>query len=264
MRKKHEYPKKRKSRKRHTAKELIGDMFETGEREQHEAELLRFEWAVKYWDYSPRQFLMEKKGIAPSAADRIVALLGGHEEWAKERAGVLDKMTESVVMRHIDKLAEVNDTHVRASKLVMTKAIEYLSKMSLSPAKDKKGKLILDADDKPLWRGIRSIDIVNCANAIKTAQDLYRKAMGLPNDESGLAQILEKVNQLNIQQNIHNSVHIHEGGTEPDPKAEALKKAQEHLSYDDIVEFVKYRREQKKLLASNQPVIETKATKVTK
>lgn len=208
----------------------------------HDSQLLRLEWAIKYPQLSPFEFLTEIKSYSAAQATRIITATGTLADWNQEKATVLDKMTESVVKRHIDIIAEVQETHVKASKVGLAKAIEFLSKLSIEPAKDADGKIIVDGKGKPVWKGFRSIDLLNIMSSIEKAQAIYRKAMGLPNDESGMAQILEKVSQLNIQQN---HLHIHEAPGAA-PKTELTMKVEKEMSYDDLLEFIEFRREQKR------------------
>lgn len=217
-------------------------LIETGGTDKfaHDTNILKLEWAIKYPLMDVTNFLVKIKGYSVSQADRLIGEVGGISEWQAERGRVLDKLTESVVKRHIDQIAEVQETHVKASKVGLAKAIEMLSKLSIEPAKDKEGHLIKDDKGKIVWRGFRSIDLLNIMGSIEKAQAIYRKAMGLPNDEGGLAQLMEKVSQLNVQNNYYGT-----GTPDATPKSELDKKVEETLSYDDLVEFIEYRREQK-------------------
>lgn len=204
---------------------------------KHDGHILMMEWAIKYSDMIPRRFLTDRRGYSERQADQILAITGSTSEWANARERVLDSMSESVIKRHIDKLVEINDQHVSASKLTMAKAIEMLTKLPVDVEVDPK-------TGKAKKRTMRSIDLVNCANAIEKAQTIYRRAMGLPNEESGLAQILEKVASLNVQQN---NVQINNTVVQQPPEKSEQQKKIEALSYDDIMEFVEFRREQKRL-----------------
>lgn len=207
----------------------------------HDAQILRLEWAIKYPTMSPREFLQDIKGYSFSQIRTILESTGTAEEWTREKNNVLDKMTESVVKRHIDIIAEVQETHIKASKVGLAKAIEFLSKLSVEPAKDSDGRVIMDGNGRPVWKGYRSIDLMNIMGSIEKAQQIYRRAMGLGNDE-GMAQILEKIGQLNVQQNVQeNHLHIHEA-----PQSELGQKIEKEMSYDDLLEFIEFRREQKR------------------
>jgi hypothetical protein len=207
---------------------------------RHDSALLKLEWAIKYSDMSPASYLREIKGYSQNQIKHILELDGGRVDWTVEKNAVRDKLTESVVKRHIDLIAEVQEQHISASKLGLAKAIEMLAKLSIEPAKDKDGKIIVDAKGKIVHRGFRSIDLVNCMAAIEKAQMIYRKAMGLPNDEGGLQQILDKVTQVNIQNNITN---IHGAAA---PESEKVKELEKQLSVEDIMDLVKLKREMRK------------------
>lgn len=234
----------------------VKDMFAAGakvlkgvggvEKIAHDATVLMLEWSIKYADLSPYEYLMQRRHYSKAQTDKIISLTGGIRVWETEKIKVLDKMSESVIKRHIDKMVEVNDQHIAASKLTLAKAIEMLSKLPVDTeaAGEEKGKTKKKA--------LRSIDLTNIANAIQTAQKIYRTAMGIPNEESGMAQILEKVAQIqttNIQNNIQVNVQTEK------PKSQAQKSLEE-LGYDDVMEFIEYRREQKKLAQGQQPNVQ--------
>jgi hypothetical protein len=214
------------------------------EKLKHDGHILMMEWAIKFGELSPTQFLMERRGYSAQQAKDILMHSGGSKEWEMGRVKIQDKMSESVVKRHIDKMVEVNDQHIAASKLSMAKAIEMLTKLNVSVEVDPK-------TGKAMAKSMRSIDLVNITNAIEKAQTIYRRAMGIPNEESGIAQILEKVATMNVQQNvqINNTVVQNQA-----PKSD-LQAKMEELDYDDILEFIEYRRELKKQAQdqANQP-----------
>jgi len=217
------------------------------ERWRHDVELLQFEWAVKYPLYSIMSFLEEIKGYSTVQAHGILKMHPA-PEWKKAHAEILDKLTESTVKRHIDLIAEVQETHIKASKLGLAKAIEMLTRMSLSPIKDKKGKILLGEDGKPVYRGARSIDLLNCMGAIEKAQQIYRRAMGLPNEEAGLAQILDKINEVRDQSAttfVQNNVQVNVA-----PPVDELGQKLAELKYSDVMELIERRRELKKIAAA--------------
>jgi len=215
------------------------------ERFRHDVELLQFEHAVKYPLYSIMSFLCEIKGYSTAQANMI---LRAHPaiEWKKVRGEVLDKLTESTVKRHIDLIAEVQETHIKASKLGLAKSIEMLSRMQLTPLKDKAGRILMGDDGKPVYRGFRSIDLLNCMGAIEKAQQIYRRAMGLPNEEAGLSQVLDKINQMKeaagttLVQNIQVNVEA---------PVDELGQRLAELKYEDVMELIERRRELKRLAA---------------
>lgn len=220
---------------------------DTGGKERHqwEAEMLRIEWAIKYPQMAPYKFLMEIKGFNLHQAEHIVIeKLGGLDTWASERARIQDKITESVAKRHIDLIAEVQEQHVQASKLSLAKAVEMLAKGTTTRLKRKNKDTGESEYGDPISLPLRSVDLLNCVTAVEKSQQIYRRALGLPNEEGGLAQILEKVQQLNLTQNntTENHLHVHSGPTE-------TAKTMSTLSYEEIRSFIEYRRELKKYAA---------------
>lgn len=204
------------------------------EKMKHDGQILMMEWAIKFPDITPKTFLIERRGYSQAQAKQILESTGGVRAWDTEKTKVLDKMSESVIKRHIDKLVEVNDQHIAASKLGLAKAIEMLSKMSVTPE--------LDADGKPSKKAMRSIDLLNVLNAIEKAQTIYRRAMGLPNEESGLAQILDKVAQISVQQNVqinNNNTVVQQQAIQISEKEKELEK----LDFDQLFALIELKRE---------------------
>jgi hypothetical protein len=203
------------------------------ERLKHDSHILMMEWAWKFPDLTPYEFLTERRSYSVMQAKHIIRISGGLTLWETEKTKVLDKISETVIKRHIDKMVEVNDQHIAASKLGLAKAIEMLTKFNIVAE--------LDKDGKPSKRTMRSIDLVNIMNAIEKAQVVYRRAMGIPNEESGIAQILEKVAQITVQ----NNVQVNNTVVQAAPKSDLQEKL-EQLDYDDVVELIQMRREMKK------------------
>jgi hypothetical protein len=203
------------------------------EKLKHDAHILMMEWAWKFPELTPTQFLITRRFYSERQAEEIIRVSGGTRLWDTEKNKVLDKISETVIKRHIDKIVETNDQHIAASKLGMAKAIEMLTKLNIV--------VELDKDGKVNKKTMRSIDLVNCMNAIEKAQIIYRRAMGIPNDESGIAQVLEKVAQVTV----NNNVQVNNTVVQAPQKSELQKKL-EQLDYDDVMEVIEMRREAKK------------------
>lgn len=228
---------------------------------KHDGEILQLEWAIKFPMLSPKDFLLIEKVYSVVQTNDILHQTGGESEWQLKRAEIQNKLTETVVKRHIDQMAEVQELHVRASKLSLMKAIDMINRMQVEPYKDSDGKLVVDpTTKKPIYRGFRSIDLLNCTSSIEKAQQIYRRAMGIPNEHNGIAQIMEQINAQKVQ---HNSVEINNINLTVNPKkAEAEKKLEdfmEQLEYDDLREFVEYRRQQQ----NKKEVIDAESTTVS-
>lgn len=201
------------------------------ERKKSEADLLHLEWVFKYPTLSPTAYLGTIKGYSKYEVNDLLARLPPPEWYArKEKIG--DEITADLIKRHTHVIAEVQEQHIRASNVGLAKAIEMIAKMSIDPLMDDDGKIKVDPKTgKPLYKGFRSIDLLNCLSSIKIAQEIYRKAMGLPNDGEGLAQILDKLVPVQNSTQINISV-----------ESEKDKKMNE-LSYDDLMLLIEHKRE---------------------
>ena len=172
------------------------------------------------------------------------------EEWEAERSQLLDSLTSDLVKRQIDLIAENQERHISGANVALARAIEMLSKGSMELVKtDKRGNV------KRTVFPLRSSDILNLAGAIEKAQQIYRRAMGLANDEGGMAQLLEKVNQLKTEV-IHNNLQINI----QQPQCAATEKLASQLTYDQVLELINIRKEQKQLESGNSDPNEIKAT----
>jgi hypothetical protein len=219
------------------------------ERWVHDIEILVTEWAFFFPNHLPKQFLMDCKGYSVSQADSI---LGQYPalQWHPKREAAVDKLTEGLVRRHVDKMAEIQEQHISASKLGLAQAIKMLASGGTELLKDKDNKIQLDANGNPRYKQFRSFDLVNCMTAIEKAQHIYRRAMGLPNEEGGLQQILNKVEKMQELRHQTLNVQINQIRTE----ASDGKPTVADLSYEDIMMLIEAKRDQKKL--STAPVDE--------
>lgn len=209
--------------------------FSTGERETQEAKNLQFQWCMDGGIMTPHGWLLAQ-GYTSNAASVLLGLSGNAEGWREKRKELQDQVTEKIARRYVDKIAELAEGHLKSSNLVHLKSVEFLTKLSIEPARDKAGKMIMDGKGKPVWRGIRSQDILNAAQAIKESQHIMRKALGISDrDEFGLQQMLTRLEQKNEVHNTQVNININAEGRE---LAEAVKK----LSYDDVVDIIKAKR----------------------
>jgi hypothetical protein len=221
------------------------DHEDTGGKERwvHDIEILVTEWAFFFPNHSPTDFLMSCKGYSLSQAQSILGQYPA-SEWPKKREAAVDKLTEGLVRRHVDKMAEIQEQHISASKLGLAQALKMLAGGGTELLKDQDGKILLDTKGNPRYKQFRSIDLVNCMTAIEKAQTVYRRAMGLPNDEGGLQQILNKVEKM--QELRHQTLNVQINQTinaEPDGKPTVAD-----LTYEDIMMLIEAKRDQKKAL----------------
>lgn len=221
------------------------------ERERHDANILRLEWAIKFPMLSPQEFLLHEKDYSPRQAHRIFEVSGGESEWRDERDKLLNGVTETMIKRNIDKIVEMKETHIKLSQLGMAKIAEMMSKMQIEPVLNEEGKLMIDPRTKrPVYRGFRSIDLLNCAGALGKFQDIQDRAMGtMPN--LGMAQIQEAIKSShNVQINVQNNLTIEET-----PKSK-MEQIVDKLEYEDIAEMIKERRAMKRAEQKDEEVPE--------
>ncbi len=246
---------KRKKAKAKKFKSEPDDLFSKGrstggvEQVAHDANVLRLEWAIKYSSMTPKQYLINVKGYSETQASKVLHASGSAHKWRAERESILDKMTETTVKRHVDLAAEVQDTHIKAAKIGLLKAMEYMANLRGEPYINKEtGEPLRGDDRKILYKPYKSNDLVNAMGAVEKAQNVYRKAMGLSSDE-GLTQILSRIQINNTQ---INNGPVPEGGAQTSKISQTFKE----MDYDDVMEFVEIRREQKRLAEKAEEVID--------
>lgn len=171
------------------------------ERERHDANILRLEWVIKFPMLSPQEYLLHEKDYSYQQAKRILAVSGGEAEWRDDRDKLLNGVTDTMIKRNIDKMVENSETHIKLSQLGIAKIAEMLTKMQIDSVLDAAGKIMVDLKtQRPIYRGFRSMDLVNCMNALERAQQVQRMAFGLSNDV-GIKQLTEML--TNTAQSLH-------------------------------------------------------------
>ena len=218
---------------------------------EREAEVLQLDWAIRFPLLKPYEYLTIEKGYSVNQANQVLHESGGTSDWEMKRVEIQNKVTETVVKRHVDNIAQFNDTFIKGAKLGLAKAIEMMSKLGIEPAKDEHGKLIIDPrTKKPIYRGFRSIDLLNTLNSLKISQEIWMKSLGVSPGEGGMAQLIEKVTNLTDMQKREMTINQTNINLTMSPvRQEAEKKLEtfvEKMSYEDIRTFVEYHREKKK------------------
>ena len=196
-----------------------------------EMEMLITEWTIKYPpSLAPNKFLRDVKRFSVSKAQAYLKAAPAHL-WHERRRGYQDMILKDQVKSQLDWVAEMNDLHLRASKLGLAKAIEMLTKMEIKQYIDKNGDV--------KFSRFKSTDLKNCLESISIAQKIQRTALGLPSDE-GAIHIWQ---QLNIQQNNlppGSQLSLPAGSQHVSP--EGIGNA---LSYDEIKLLIEAQREGK-------------------
>ena len=193
------------------------------ERDRLNDQLLMTEWAITSKG-SVFGWLQETKGFSN---EQVKTLLKRRPvpQWHRIQEYVQNHYSNSLVKRHMEQAAQLNDQHMMAAKLGMAKAMEFLSKMSVEQKLDKHGR--------PYFAHFRTTDLKNCMETISLAQKITRTALGLPTDE-GSVHIWQK-----IQQTINLTAPTVE---DMPPDGEDMKvqvlRLQKQYSYDDIKEMI--------------------------
>jgi len=204
---------------------------------QKEASLFKLEWVFHNKGLAPQSWLQEEKKKTPRQALDIVTATGGAASWYREKDALKDSVTETLVKRHVDLVAETQENHIKGSQLTLAMAMDMLAN----------GPKTKDGKDR---MSLRSVDLLNCATAIEKAQKIYRTAIGFGDDEGGLKQILEAIQRNGLTQvNIQNNTTINEAPS-PDldltPEERAKRDKIATMSYEDLTEIIEFRREQRK------------------
>lgn len=210
----------------------------------HDTEILIMEWAFFYPNHSPTAYLTDVKGYAETQKNHIFRVVAPGD-WPARRQMAQDKLTGELIKRHVDTMAKVQDEHISASKLGLARAVQMLASGNTELIK-KDGKVVLDAAGNPKFKQFRSVDLLNCMTAIEKAQNIYRRAMGLPNDEGGLQQILNKLERMReapqVNFNLTQNTQINQSQT----NVQVVPPTQPtDLGYDDIMLLIEAKREQK-------------------
>lgn len=211
-------------------------------------EILQLEWAIKYPTISVRQYLIHIKGFSEVQYKQIV-LECPSEEWEDQKDLIKDRITESLVKRHVDIVAEMHDQFIGAGRMTMAKALQQLTNGVMTYHKK-------DGEIKEMGRReMYPRELKEVAEALLKSQQMFRTALGLPNDGEGSAQILERLIKqqrlLNHKQNTQ--INVGEDGKEKaasEDKVEQIRRKFEELSYDEIMVFIDHKRQ--KLRSSQQ------------
>lgn len=206
--------------------------------ETRESRLLKMEWALSADGLVPQSWLKQKRLMEENRAEKIIARSGGAASWYAEKEKIKDQVVKTITKRHVDLVVEVQESHIAGSKLTLAKAMDMLAN----------GTEKYDRETKTNVRvPLRSVDLLNCATALEKAQNIYRKAIGLGNEEGGLKQILEAIQHANgmTQINIQNNTTI-EAAEDLPPEELAMREKMQKMSYEDLVEIIEWRREQKR------------------
>ena len=200
----------------------------------------RLDWMIGYSTVTPYQYLRKVKDLSHSKAVSILARVPP-QNWYDQKQEYLNQVSENVAKRHIDAIVEAQGQYVKASQLGLAKCLDMLSKINTEPLLDSKGHELKTKSGKPVYRP-RSLDVLNLMNAIKTGQEIYRKAMGLK-DEDGLQSVINVIqgDQINVESTINSSVNV-------------VEQIKDELTYDEILMFIEEKRRKLALPSADEAV----------
>lgn len=179
---------------------------------------LQIEKGFLYPSISVREYLIRVKEFTPNQYSKFMDW-APLPEWDQKREQLQNAITSELLKRHVDAAAEVQDVFLKTTKLGVARVLELLSK---TPVTDRpEYVMVTDPDVAPTMAprqskvkrySLRSVDLMNCMQALKIAQEIYRKAMGITDESDSIAAVIEQMSGLAgitlNQVNIH-STTIH-------------------------------------------------------
>ena len=201
------------------------------ETERERARMLQMEWAIFYPNKSVLEFVTVEKGYSHGQYESVLTH-APLAEWKEARERLKDRITKEVALRHIDKVAKMNDEHIKAGRLGLAKGLQMLAN-GVDVLVKKTGTRF----NRPLYPS----EFQFVMNGLKTAQQMYRTSMGLPNDGEGMQQVLEELRRRETTQN-NIQVNINEASKEDNSGVTELKKLMESLNREEIKLFVERKR----------------------
>lgn len=209
-----------------------------------DVEALQIEKGVLYPAMSVRDYLLNVKGYTSKQYSKFMEW-APVAVWDERRTKLQNAVTAELLKRHVDVAAQTQDLFLNVTRLGITRILEMLTKWSVEiypeyvevpdPATPGKTKRVRKTS-------LRSIDVVNCMSAMKHAQDIYRKAMGLHDEADSIAGVIEQMRSLTGEANVtfNQQINVFTGTSKLAP--EARKNIQE-LPYDDILPLIEAKRE---------------------
>ena len=206
-----------------------------------EMEMLITEWCIKYPpSLSPHRFLSEIK-LFPANKTSAYLKAAPATHWIDRRREYQNMITKDMVKTHVDFVTEMNDLHLKASKVGLGKALEMLTKLEV--------KIVIDHKGVPRWQNFKPSDLKNCLESVALAQKIARTALGLPSDE-GSVHVWQS---LNINSGDGTQV-VDQKTVNIDGKA-SVKEIESVLTYDEIKHLINAQKEKKqKLLPPSEEV----------
>lgn len=200
-----------------------------------ELESLVYEWSITAPELSPRKFLMERKSYTEHMYVHATTLFAP-AQWYVRRKEIQDQLTTSLVKTHVDFVVEMNDTHIKAAKLGLVKAIDMMTRMKIEERRDKKGNIY--------FAGFRTTDLKNCLESIHVAQRIQRMALGLPTNEGSITAWQKIQHEKTVKVSAADGSVV--TTTESETVEGQVKTLENALTYDDIQLLIEGERRRKR------------------
>lgn len=214
---------------------------------QQEVELLVFEWAMRQDDHSPRSFMLDVKKMTMSQYEQTTKALTS-AQWYVRRKEIQDKITHATLQSHIGFVADMNDTHIKAAKLGLAKAIDMMTRMKIEERKDKKGNMY--------FVGFKPSDLKSCLESIQTAQKVQRMALGLPTSDGSITAWQTIQNERRDKTVVKAADGSIVSTTETVTTEAQVQKLSDALSYDDVRLLIEAERRRKESIVVEHTQIE--------
>jgi len=199
-------------------------------RENERTKMLQYEWALFYPDNSPKHFLMAVKNFTETQYVQIMKK-SPMAKWNEQKDRIRERLALQVAEKHVEKIAQMNDEHIKAGRLGLAKGIKLLAE-GVRGFNKKNPSKILKRDLKPQ-------EFQHVMSGLKLCQQIYRTAMGLPSDGDGMRQLLV---ELAEKQGVQNNVQINVNAEDEKSGLGHLKALLESLSHEEIKLFVERKR----------------------
>lgn len=201
---------------------------------------LQIEWVLSYSHHSIHHFLTKIKGYSTSRYQKFLKDSPAIE-WEARKVTLRRDITANLVKTHVDFIAENQDFFLRTAKIGLTRIIELLTKLKVTEVPE--FEVIKDPLDSTRniaikKNSLKSTDVANCMNALKSGLEVYRKAIGIESESESLAMVLREIRSHSGDNISVNNYNINLG---PQPET----KGQEMIadaSYEELYQMIEMKR----------------------
>lgn len=199
---------------------------------------IQMDWIIYYPTLKVRTYLQDIRGYTPSKATSLCAR---HpvSEWEKLKENTLNGMAAIVIESHLKQVVETQAQFLDITKIGMDRVYEMLTKLKVSEVPI--FTLITDPADstkqiKVRQTTLKSTDLANCMNALKTCMEIYRRTVGLDKDVEGMADSVEKIKQ----ETFSGITQLDQNGLLPANKGQEKAAS---AGYDELYHLIEMRRD---------------------